>query len=207
MLAGVGWFAGVLGVTQAGLAAELPSPSVADIQEMAGIFDGMCLRAFPDEAAVAKHAAELDAKRMSRAQVKSYLHDDPGYGWYVTTSVATYAITVEQPPYRACGVRRMTPAGFSTVRPYLEAIRNYAASNGLPAPVNSGEQKMKTPGGADISVYAQSITVPGAPKPASTFLLLLTNYHGRFAGDLAADVGTGGVGVEIRFVHEYMPPD
>lgn len=186
-------------------AAAQDASSLSGVQEMTSLFGAFCLRAFPDVPAVARLAAEHGARPLTPVQVRSYLHDDPGQGWHYSTPLATYAVTIEQPPYSACAIRRMTPSGFPTVKPYLAAISAFAAARGAPL-VPAGQQAAKTPGGADISAYVHAIMTPGANVPTDTFIVLLTDYHGRYLGDLSRDVGTGNAGVEVRFVHQMPSP-
>ena len=184
-------------------AALPPPPAAPEVTEMTELFDRLCLRLFPDNAAL--NAAARDYKRMTAAQVRQYLHDDPGWGWYLTTAMATYAITIEAPPYRACAVRRMTPSGFATLRPYLDAVEAYAATRRpaiLRPPI---EQTGKTPDGADITAFARQLYPRGATRPTEAFMMLMTDYHGTFRGDLAQDAA-GGAGIEIRLVHQFVPP-
>lgn len=174
----------------------------SDAQEMADIFDRFCLRAFPDDRAIDAAAAQDKLAAMSPAQVKQYLHDDPGTGWYDHTSLATYAITIEHPPVRACAVRRMTGSGFSTAAPYLAAVNAYAATRGL-GPLRQGpQQTAKTPAGADILALPQFLAPPGARSASEVFMVLLTDYHGRLPRDLTSDIPAGTPGVEVRYVHQ-----
>ena len=65
------------------------------------------------------------AAAMSDAEVKSILHDDPGRGWTIAGRTAAFRLTVEAPPYHACGVRTNTVAGFPTMQPYQDLIARY----------------------------------------------------------------------------------
>jgi hypothetical protein len=186
------------GATQSQGASSVPP----DAQEMADIFNVFCLRAFPDDRAIDAAAAQDKLTAMSPAQVKQYLHDDPGRGWYDRTSLATYAITIEHPPVRACAVRRMTGSGFSTAAPYLAAVNAYAATRGL-GPLRQGlQQTAKTPDGADILALPQFLALPGAKNASEVFMVLLTDYHGKLARDLTGDIPAATPGVEVRYVHQ-----
>lgn len=174
----------------------------ADVEQMTQLFDWVCLRAFPDQGAVDRAMSQAGGTAMKPGQVRAYLHDDPGRGWMLARPEATYVVTIEDPPYRACAVRRMTASGFPTVAPYLAAIREYAAGQrrALGKPF---DQAIRTPDGLDIS--ATIWPVGGLPDgSADGVMLFRTNYHGGYAGPLAGDAG--GVGMEVRFVHQLRAP-
>ena len=189
----------------AALAATAPAhaASLADAEEMAGLFDRLCLNAFPNPAALDAEAARLHATALTPPQVQAYLHDDPGRGWSYATPLASYVITIEQPPYLACAIRRMTPAGLPSAAPFATAVNRYVAARHVTL-VNAGRQDGKTQDGADLAAFQQAIFRPDKTV-AETFLVILTNYHGRYQGPLSNDVGKG-PGVEVRFVHQIPSP-
>ena len=114
-----GLLAGLSAWPLGGAAAREAGP--ADVEQMVQLFDGVCLRAFPERGAVDRAVAQAGGVAMRPGQVRAFLHDDPGRGWMLARPEATYVVTIEDPPYRACAVRRMTPSGFPTVAPYLAA--------------------------------------------------------------------------------------
>ena len=89
--------------------ANPPDPA-AQLAEQIELFDSVCLRAFPDDAAVARAMEGRGATPMGEAEIRIYLHDDPGRGWNLTGRTGTFRITVEAPPFHACGIRTMTAA-------------------------------------------------------------------------------------------------
>ena len=180
--------------------------TMSDVREMARVFDLFCLHAFPDISALDRLAKKDGAEPLTSPELASYLHNDPGKGWYYATPAATYVLTVERPPYQTCALRRMTPSGFPTVKPYLEAIKSFAETHGNAHLVLVGQQNGKTANGIDITAFAQSLQ-PSDTEPASdTFIVVLTNYHGRYAGALSRDVGEGTAGVEVRFARQVAAP-
>jgi hypothetical protein len=180
--------------------AQAQQAATVSDDELAALFAAFCLDAFPVAASLDRAAASKKAVAMKPDELKAILHDDPGRGWMLRTSEALYAVTVEFPPYNACAVRRMTPVGVSGVKNYLAAVNKYvAAKNGKLA--NLPPQK-STLNGVDISLYGQGMT-NGSGQPQETFAVVLSNYHGRAGGIWRADAGTG-VGVEVRFVHQFV---
>src|SRR5690242_20572575 len=71
-----------------------PADPAAQLAELIGLYDSVCLRAFPDDAAVARTVEAQGGTPMSAAEVRIYLHDDPGRGWNLTGRTGTFRITV-----------------------------------------------------------------------------------------------------------------
>lgn len=169
--------------------------------EMAAIFAAFCIDRFPDDRALDADAQAKKLTAMTPQQVKQYLHDDPGRGWLIQGASGRYIMTVEMPPFHACAVRSMTPAGLTDAQRYADEIKAYAAKqheqiSSLPM------QSSKTPDGIDIHAYVSPLSGPGV-RPRESFMLILSNYHGRVPNDFRADA-KGGVGVEVRMVHQVV---
>jgi hypothetical protein len=94
-----------------------PAPAT-QLAELVEIYDSVCLRAFPNDGAVAQAMAARGATAMSEPEVRSILRDDPGRGWNIAGRTARFRLILEAPPYHACGVRTMTAAGFPDMEPY-----------------------------------------------------------------------------------------
>src|SRR3982750_1311059 len=58
-----------------------PPDPVAQRDELIALYDEICLRAFPDDAATAAAAARHDATPLSSSDIRRFLRDDPGIGW------------------------------------------------------------------------------------------------------------------------------
>lgn len=189
-----------LSVTAPVYAFDAADPTVAN--EMADLFSSFCIDKFPDDAALAGWADAKKAQVMTPEQVQQFLHQDPGHGWNLQTQTGLYVITVEEPPYSACAVRRMTPAGLPTVKIYKDAIDRYVASkHATLLPVQN--MRTKGPGTSDISAYSFGIQ-DSSGKVVESFMLFLTNYHGQVPASFKADAQDG-VGVEVRMVHQFTP--
>jgi hypothetical protein len=165
----------------------------AQLAEMLDIYDSACLRAFPDERAVARVMADRGAGTLSESQVRYFLHEDPGYGWRIVGRTGTFNITIENPPYHACAVRTMTAAGFPDLGPYQALARRFEAGRGF-APmrhmqftrenieVAGGGEQRSTPDGGSESL----LVIVGTP---------IERFRAR--GDTA---------VEVRFTHQFARP-
>ena len=106
--------------------ADPPDPA-AQLAELIEIYDAACLRAFPDDGAVAQAMAARGATAMGDAEVRIYLHDDPGRGWEIDGRTARFQLTVEAPPFHACGVRTMAATGFPDMAPYRALTDRFEA--------------------------------------------------------------------------------
>src|SRR3954464_821959 len=95
-----------------------PPDPAAQLAELIEIYDSACLRAFPDDGAVARAMTARGATAMSEAAVRAILRDDPGRGWDIEGRTARFRLILEAPPFHACGVRTMTAAGFPDMAPY-----------------------------------------------------------------------------------------
>src|SRR3954464_13443481 len=87
-----------------------PPEPAAQLAEMIELYDAVCLRAFPDDEAAARAMAARGATPMTDAEVRAILRDDPGRGWNVAGRTARFRLTIEGPPFHACGVRTMAAA-------------------------------------------------------------------------------------------------
>ena len=96
-------FAGVLMAAPAGAQSVAPASS-----EFVALFSDLCLQKFPDDAGMAALAGGK-GQVLTPAEVKLFLHDDPGQGWVLNGQDSKYVLTDEHPPYHACAVRRTTP--------------------------------------------------------------------------------------------------
>ena len=106
------------------------APGDAVLARMTALFDRICVKAFPGDDAVAAMMTNLGAVPMTPEQVKSYLHANPGRGWVIVDGDGKFTVTVEAPPFHACGVRRSTPDGFADLAPYRAVVDPYERAGG-----------------------------------------------------------------------------
>lgn len=179
---------------------SLPETEVA---AMSDLYRRICLDSFPAPAATTAALASLAATPMSPAEVKAYLHDDTGHGYHLRQNGARYELTLEDPPYRTCALRRMTPIGPATSKPYIATLQAYAATHGMR--LAAYQRQQQNTGGLQIVSFSYVLAPPGADTAHETSLLILTNYKGLL--DLAKwPEATGGLGVELRMAHQFTPP-
>jgi hypothetical protein len=167
------------------------------------LFTVACVRAFPDASAVGTVAQESHYLAMTPEEVRTYLHRDPGQGWFLHTPLGGYAITVEDPPVRACAVRRMTPAGIANAEAFAKLISDDATRRHLEV-MKMQAQSTRTRDGADVIALPYALLAPGAKAASEFYMLLLTNYHGQYRQRFSEDAA-GGDGIEIRLVRQIPP--
>lgn len=161
------------------------TPTDPALDRMVALYEDTCLKAFPDDGAVAATMTARGAAALSRSEVRIYLHDDPGRGWVIADGPGKFVVTIEAPPYHACALRREFAAPVTDMLAYLAAADRYKASG---APFQN-MAPMDMPNG-DIRTHLEA--------------------EGRAAGDQAEALmivtdTRPDRSVELRFVHQYSP--
>jgi hypothetical protein len=168
-----------------------PPDPAAQLAEMVALYDEVCLRAFPDDAAAARAVARYRASPLSREDVRRFLHDDPGLGWQIAGRTGRFHVTIEQaPPYHSCAVRTMTAAGFADTGPYQAAVARYARGRGFEriAPMDRVVRELRIAGGGE-----RRADTDGSSESLLVVFTTPADEH-RAAGHTA---------VEVRFAHQY----
>lgn len=168
-----------------------PDPA-AQLAEMLTLYDEICLKTFPDDAAVARAAEARGAVPMTEAEIRSFLHDDPGRGWRIAGKTAAFQLTVEAPPYHACGVRTNTVAGFPSMQPYQDLIARYGKGRTFQkiGPINQEVEGAQSVGAGDMAMKGK----------LAEGLLIFT------AQPLPANRTSAGDAIQVRFVHQLVDP-
>ena len=176
----------------------LPTPppdAAAQLAEMTALYDDICLKAFPNDAAVARAMAARGraATAMTSADVRRYLHEDPGVGWFITGRSGTFELTVEAPPFHACGVRTLTAAGFPDLSSYRRLADAFESGHDVRkvGPQTFTRDNVDTTGGGESWHRIDN---------RDEALLVL------MAQPVAAIRVPGRDGVEARFVHQIVEP-
>jgi hypothetical protein len=168
-----------------------PPDPVAQLAEMVALYDAVCLRAFPDDAAATRAMSRYRATPLSEADVRRFLHDDPGIGWRIEGRTGRFHLTIEQaPPYHSCAVRTMTAAGFSDLSPYRSVAARYERGGTFEAinPIDRVVRDLRIVGGGDRHID------PGGSSESLLFAITTPAGEAR-AGGMTA--------VEVRFAHQY----
>lgn len=171
---------------------RLPSPppdAGAQLAEMVGLYDEICLKTFPDDRAVERAMAGRGATAMSRDEVRFYLHDDPGVGWWLAGHTGRFEVTVEAPPFHACGIRTLTASGFPDLSSYRRLADAFESGHEIQkiGPSTFARDNIETTGGGEAwhrtDSHDEALLVMMA-QPASAIRV------------------QGRDGVEVRFVHQ-----
>lgn len=160
-----------------GDALQEQDPAGTALVEAFGLF---CLKGFPGAARM-EDAAPGRLTPMTPAQVESYLHGDPGRGWTYAADGGTYVLTVEDPPYHTCAVRRSyaTPPRYRL--PWLLTTQLWAAAAGR-GPFQDAKPEVMRQNGLLIEAVARLL--PG--EGGDVFMELKTTYpDGHFEQRLA----------------------
>ena len=105
-----------------------PDLTSGDVASLVSLYDRLCLQAFPDDEAIGKAVEAEGGVRL--ADVRQYLHDDPGIGWALTDGRGQTIVTVEKPPYHACAVRRSLPVETVDLAPFDRAVASFQKTHG-----------------------------------------------------------------------------
>ena len=94
------------------LAAAAVDQGEERLAAMTKLYEEVCLKAFPDDGAVAAEMLRRGAKPLDAEQVKVTLGKDPGVGWTLPLGSEAALVFVELPPYHACSVRWPMPGEY-----------------------------------------------------------------------------------------------
>lgn len=190
---------GVLLLLAATARAQDAAPPVSD--EFVGLFSAYCLQKFPDDDALATQASSDQREALTDAQVKTFLHSDPGRGWLLAGVDSKYVLTTERPPFHACAVRRYSDQVLDGA-PFVAAARSFAVARGHSlGPL----QTRRTTIGPDIvssATMLQEVDAKGVPT-LETYMFFVVSYPAMTKAD-----GTEGKPFyDVRFVRQiYRQP-
>ncbi|MBB4152865.1 hypothetical protein GGQ80_000753 [Sphingomonas jinjuensis] len=177
-------------LAQAATAAPAPG-SMPD--QLAALYDEVCLRTFPYDAAVDELMKRKAAIPLTPAEVKTTLRDDPGRGWRLPgPDGRSISIFIELPPYHACSVR----AGIGTAPLDLAAYRRAVAAFEETRPGFAAQKP------ADMTVESIRIRAIQEVRPlpgGHESLLVITQ---QLTDPVRIAKGEGGT--ELRFVHQIV---
>ena len=134
------------------------------------LFARFCLNRFPNQPDLA--GGEPAMEPMPPGMIQRYLHADPGRGW-INREDGDTVVTIEDPPYHACAVRRIYPAAPRFGSAYQQAISQWAAQQRRDfGPIRPAEQRRP-----NMHIQAIVQTLPAAAgKLAENLMAFTTTY-------------------------------
>ena len=180
------------------VAAAVPQAALADptVERMVSLYDEICLKAFPDDAAVDALMASKGARALTPEEVRVTFRNDPGRGWLLADGDRNIQVMLELPPYHACSVRRSTADGFGDLSAYRTVTAAFKATR---PGFEAVEEQQADLDGRHIHMAGEARDLPNG----GTETLYL--FDQEFL-DPARD-GATETPVDIRFVHQIVSPD
>ena len=172
-----------------------PAPAVDPrAGRMAALYGEVCLRAFPDYAAVDRVMAGKGATALTPEEVRVTLRADPGRGWSLADGDRQVLVFLELPPFHACSVRWSAPAGATDLSAYRAAIAPLAGAGSGFRAIPPQEADM-----GPIHISATGLERSLAGGGIETLFVIdqhITDPARRAAGE---------TGVSRRFVRQHAP--
>jgi hypothetical protein len=167
----------------------------AQLAEMLTIYDTACLQGFPDDAAVQRTMAARNATPLSADELRSYLRGDPGTGWRLNGSTAQFVVTIEEPPFHACGVRTITAAGFVDLKPYRDLVSGFESGRAF-VDLEPMDRVLSN----HIHTRGTAEQFQSADGSFETLMVVTSTPADGYRAN-------GETGTEVRFVHQFHAHD
>ena len=155
----------------AALADDSPPP-VSD--EFVRLFSSYCLKAFPDDQALHKLAESDRLEALTQAQVKTMLHKENGVGWVVGGVSARYVLTVEEPPFHTCALRRASEQPLDGT-PLMAAAKSFVEAGGHKLLPPVGHARPMNQGVISNSLILQELDEKDQPLPQA-YMYFVVSY-------------------------------
>lgn len=174
------------------LAAAAHAPKADDqeamLRRMVALYDNVCLQKFPDDVSASSAIAAAGGQPLTVNEVRDHLYGRHGLGWRLPDGDGAFIVTIENPPYHQCSIRRWTPHGVSDIAAYRALADRYEAAH---------------PGFTPIP--PQTFTQDGvASKGAGEVLKSGQSSESlMYFNSSPAKASDGTTGVEFRLVHLY----
>jgi hypothetical protein len=146
------------------------------IADALNAFDQICLKRFPDSAAISDFVARNRLQPVSEAEMRGMLGTDPGFGWHLDRPPGPYTLTIELPPYHTCAIRKRFP-NQPNVRARLGALLQSWTSAQRGARLKSEPTQSANVGGIDSRVDVFQVAMPGI-REAEGMMAIVTPVRG-----------------------------
>jgi hypothetical protein len=158
---------------------------------MAALYDEVCLKTFPIDAAVDAIMASKGATPLTPEEVRVTLVDDPGRGWLLDDGDRKIQVTLELPPFHACSVRAMVSSGPQDMEAYKKVSQAFEDEHRGFRPAAPYDKDIA---GLHIHAVGEQRDLPGnSTESLLVFDQRVTDPQRRAAGETA---------VSLRFVHQ-----
>lgn len=165
------------------------------------LFTTLCIKAFPDAAALDAALKTNSEAPMTPEQAKPYLPDGPGKGWLVRTSDSLFAVTVEDAPNQTCAVQQMTPDGVRDVAGLTAAIKAHVVpTKGKIVAV--APQTATTDNGPEVRYWGYGV-LTADDVPIEQFGVYVSDFKGKAPEPWTSFAGKGS-GVQVRFTRTML---
>lgn len=146
------------------------------IADALNAFDQICLKRFPNGAAINDFVARNRLQPVSEEEMRAMLGTDPGVGWHKDTPPGPYTLTIELPPYHTCAIRKRFP-NQPNVRARLGALLQSWTSTQRGATLKSEPTQTANVGGIDSRVDIFQVAIPGI-REAEGMMAIVTPVNG-----------------------------
>lgn len=191
---------------QAVPAPAAPQPSAPARQyvsdgSLSQLFTTLCLKAFPDAAALEAAVKLQSQSPLSAEQAKAYLAEGSGKGWLVRTADSLFAVTVEEAPNQTCAVREMTPDGLRDIGGLTAAIRAHVvAMKGKIVAV--APESATADNGPEVRYWGYGVLTADS-TPVEQFGVYVSDFKGKVPEPWTPFAGKGS-GVEVRYTRTLL---
>jgi hypothetical protein len=112
--------------------AAAPAAQAADdaamLDRMVLLYDNICLQKFPDDAAAGAAAAAAGGEPLAARELNNSLYGRHGQGWRIADGDGAFIVTIENPPYHGCSIRRTVSHPVSNIGAYRALADRYEAT-------------------------------------------------------------------------------
>lgn len=182
---------------------SVPTHEYVSDASLTQMFTSLCLKAFPDAAAVDAALKLHSLSPLTPEQARPYFSDGTGTGkgWLVRTSDALFAVTIEEAPNQTCAVRQMTPDGLRDIAGLTAAIRAHViAMKGKVVAV--APEKASLVDGPETRYWGYGVLTADS-TPVEQFGIYVSDYKGKVPLPWTPFAGKGS-GVEVRFTRTIL---
>jgi hypothetical protein len=157
------------------------------IADALSAFNQICLKRFPDAAAVEDFAARNRLEPVSEQEMREMLGTDLGIGWHQDGPPGPYTVTIELPPYHTCAIRKRF-SDLPEVRARFKALLQSWTKTKRGASLKGDPTQTANVSGIDSRVDVFEVAIPGI-REAEGLMAIVTPLQGGSELRLARAIG------------------